>query len=99
MVIYQKLIKIVKSQKTFFFFKSEDNSKDLGKNISYLFYNCSKLKYLPDISKWNTIDVVNMIGLFSGCSNLISLPDISKWKTDNVNDLSFQIGIYLMLLI
>ena len=33
------------------------NYKNLGKNLSYLFYNCSKLEILPDILKWNIIDV------------------------------------------
>ena len=67
----------------FLLFKTERDYEYIGKNISYLFYKCLKLKYLPDISKWNTIDVVNMKGLFSDCSNLINLPDISKWKIKN----------------
>ena len=29
-------------------------------DMSYLFYKCSSLKELPDISKWNTIYVRNM---------------------------------------
>ena len=53
-----------KAKNEFLLFFEEDYYKDLGKNISYLFYNCSKLKYLTDISKCNFIDVVNMKGLF-----------------------------------
>ena len=49
-----------------------------------LFYNCSSLISLPDISKWNTSKVKDMNGLFYNCSSLISLPDISQWKTNNV---------------
>ena len=45
-----------------------------------MFYNCSSLVSLPDISKWNTANVTYMGGMFSNCSSLKSLPDISKWK-------------------
>ena len=58
--------------------------------MSYIFYNCYELESLPDISKWNTENVINMTGLF-GCefsldykSNLKIIPDISKWNTCNV---------------
>ena len=50
-----------------------------------LFYECSSLKSLPDISKWNTNNVTDMSCLFYKCSSLKSLPDISKWNTNNVN--------------
>ena len=39
--------------------------------MSYLFYECSSLKSLPDISKWNVNNVTNMSALFKGCSSLI----------------------------
>ena len=78
-----------------------------------MFYKCSLLSFLPDISKWNTNIVTNMVEMFSGCSSLSSLPDISKWNTNNVIDMSkmfykcsslhlyliFQIGLQIMLLI
>ena len=35
------------------------------------------LKSLPDISKWNTSNVINMSYMFSGCTSLNSLPDIA----------------------
>ena len=50
-------------------------------NMSYMFYECSSLISLPDISKWDTKNVTNMSYMFNGCSSLISLPDISKWDT------------------
>ena len=56
--------------------------------MSWIFYNCSSLISLPDISKWNISNVYNMSGMFSNCSSLISLPDISKWNTNNVTDMS-----------
>jgi len=58
-------------------------------NMSDMFYECSSLLSLPDISKWNTNNVTNMSSLFYGCKSLSSLPDISKWNTNNVKDMSF----------
>ena len=55
------------------------------KNIYYLFYNCSSLLSLPDISKWNAENFGIITGLFYGCSSLKLLPDISKWNTVNIN--------------
>ena len=69
-------------------FNRELSLDNTGKSLAYIFCNCSSLKSLPDISNWNTQNVVNMSGIFSGCSDIISLPDISKWNVDNVTDLS-----------
>ena len=43
-----------------------------------LFRGCKSLLSLPDISKWNTNNVIDMEGIFDGCKSLSSLPDISK---------------------
>jgi len=56
-----------------------------------LFSDCSSLESLPDISKWNTNNVTEMIFLFYGCSSLKSLPDLSKWNTNNVTYISWFI--------
>ena len=53
-----------------------------------VFGECSSLKYLPDISKWNTTNVKQMIGLFYKCTSLSILPDISNWKTNNIINIS-----------
>ena len=53
-------------------------------DISLLFYGCSSLVYLPDISNWNTSNIKNMPYIFGGCSSLNSIPDISKWNTNNI---------------
>ena len=45
-----------------------------------MFWNCSSLNSLPDISKWDTKNVTDMSYMFRGCSSLNSLPDISKWE-------------------
>ena len=52
-----------------------------------MFYECSSLKSLPDISKWNTNNVTDMSNMFCGCNSLQSLPDISKWNTNNVTNM------------
>ena len=44
-----------------------------------MFFSCSKLKSIPDISIWNTENVKNMTGMFGNCFCLTSLPDINKW--------------------
>ena len=65
-----------------------------------MFSDCSSLKSLPDISKWNTINVTNMKEIFSSCTSLRVLPDLSKWKTLNVNDMSgifFSIVLFYLL--
>ena len=49
---------------------------------------CSSLTSLPDISKWNTNNVMNKYYMFYGCSSLSSLPGISKWNIDKVYDMS-----------
>ena len=57
-------------------------------DMHYLFYKCSSLKYLPDISKWNISKVKNISSMFDGCSSLEKLPDISKWNTKQVINMS-----------
>ena len=47
------------------------------KNMRYMFYGCSSLISLPDISKWNTNNVEFMSDMFIECFSLIYLPDIS----------------------
>ena len=50
-------------------------------NMECMFWGCTSLLSLPDISKWNTSNVTNMEYMFDECSSLLSLPDISKWNT------------------
>ena len=55
--------------------------------MSYMFYECSSLLSLPDISNWNTNYVTNMSFMFYRCSCLSSLPDISNWNTEKNIDM------------
>ena len=57
-------------------------------DMSFMFYRCSSLVSLPDLSKLYTKNVINMSGMFYRCSSLVSLPDISKWDTKNVINMS-----------
>ena len=59
-------------------------------DMSYMFYECSSLISLPDISKWDTKNVTNMYSMFKRCSSLISLPDISKWDSKNVTNMEYM---------
>ena len=60
--------------------------------IGGMFLECNSLKYLPDISRWNTSKVINMGFMFDKCNSLSSLPDISKWDISNVQDLNCVFG-------
>ena len=60
-------------------------------NMSCIFYECSLLS-IPDISKWNTNNVINMSYLFGKCENIENIPDISNWNTSNVK---YMQGIFM----
>ena len=78
-----------------------------------MFYGCSSLLSLPDISEWNTNNITDMSPMFYGYSSLSFLPDISKWNTNNITNMNnifldvhhyhlyliFLNGILIMLLI
>ena len=44
---------------------------------------------MPNISNWNTKNLINIKGLFSDCSSLSYIPDISKWDARNIIDMSY----------
>ena len=58
------------------------------KSLCNIFSNCILLIELPDISKWNIINVIDMKQMLFLCKSLRQIPDISKWNTKNVNDMS-----------
>ena len=53
-----------------------------AKTLDNLFAS-DKVLTIPDVSNWDTSNVVGMSELFSGCEKLTSV-DLTKWKTDNV---------------
>jgi len=62
------------------------------KTIKGMFYGCSSLESLPDISKWNTKNINDISYLFFGCSSLLKLPDISSWDLSNVDNCIYLFG-------
>ena len=52
--------------------------------MDFIFSNCERLLSLPEISKWNTNNVIHMKNMFYSCESLLTLPDISKWNTNSV---------------
>ena len=61
-------------------------------NMSRMFYGCKSLKILPDISKWNTSNVVDMSYMFYGCKSLMLVTNISKLNTFNVRNIENIFG-------
>ena len=55
--------------------------------MNYLFFGCSSLKSLPDISNWDTSNVVDMQWMFGRCSSLKEL-DLSNFHTEKVEYMS-----------
>ena len=54
------------------------------KSFYSMFYKCTSLLYLPDISKFDTSNFTSMTDMLCGCSSLLFLPDISNWNTSQV---------------
>ena len=52
--------------------------------MNSMFSGCILLKNLPDISNWDTSNVVDMSKMFMCLKHIISFPDISKWKIQKV---------------
>ena len=52
--------------------------------MNRVFEYCSSLLILPEISKWNTNNVVINDNLFKGSSSLLTMPDIYKWNIFNI---------------
>ena len=43
-----------------------------------MFCQCSKLESLPNISRWDTKNLINNDDMFYGCSNLKVIPEFEK---------------------
>ena len=46
-------------------------------NMSNFFENCNSLTVIPNISKWNFKNVIDISRMFYNCNSLISLPEIN----------------------
>ena len=58
-------------------------------NFSYLFSYC-KISFLPDISNWDTRNVIYMNHMFYHCFDLQFVPDISKWNTSKLKRIDYM---------
>ena len=47
-----------------------------------MFRGCSSLESIPDISKWNSNNIINMSSIFRGYIILFEIPNLPKWTTD-----------------
>ena len=56
-------------------------------NLISMFYNCSALQTVSNISCWNKYEICGLANLFYNCSSLKSLPDISEWNINNTQSL------------
>ena len=52
--------------------------------MSEIFYYCSSLSSLPNISQWDTSKVEDISDIFYRCRSLSTFPDISKWSTSKL---------------
>ena len=53
-----------------------------------MFYKCSSLLNIEDISNWNITNINDISYMFYGFSSLKSIPDISKWDISKVTNMS-----------
>ena len=53
-----------------------------------MFYKCSSLLNIDDISNWNTTNINDMSYMFYECSSVKNIPDISQWDTSQVTNMS-----------
>ena len=65
-------------------------------NIFEMFSYCKSLSFIPDISKWNTKNIINANRMFFACSSLIKLPDISLWNTQNFKNINEMFSYHLV---
>ena len=52
--------------------------KNILTNMSYMFFDCTSLKSLPDISKFDFKNVRNIFAMFYNCTSLKSFPDLTN---------------------
>ena len=66
-------------------------------DMSYMFLECRRLLFIPDISNWDTSKVTDMSYMFGSCLSLSSLPEKLNWNTSNVKSMKgmFELCIEL----
>lgn len=62
---------------------------DECEDMSFMFYQCSRLKEVGFINNLNTKKVRFMKATFSGCTDLKNLPEeIGRWNTENLEEIN-----------
>ncbi len=51
--------------------------------MNSMFFGCSSLESLPNLTNWNINKVENMNYMFAGCKSLKSFPDLTNWVNNN----------------
>ena len=67
--------------------------------MSCIFKGCKEIKYLPDISEWDTSNTTTFKFLFRKCFNLNKLPDIGKWNVTKARNLSYLFSDFLSIVL
>ena len=60
------------------------------KDLEYMFFNCDLLYSLPDLEKFNRLNICSTRSLFNSCRSLEILSDISNWNTLNLTDMRYM---------
>ena len=80
--LFQKYFRPIENEKEYHI-KLKFRFDFLIEDCSYMFYNCQNIKYI-DLSKFNTLNVLNMKNMFYGCTNLKGIKLSLLFNTRNV---------------
>ena len=85
-----------KSLQSFYYYNSNqtlefniNDSKNVN-NMVWMFYLCSNLESIGDISNWDVSKVTAFKAMFQLCSKLESIGDLSGWNVGSCTDMSWM---------
>ena len=87
------------------YLESKEAVENCG-DASHLFQDCTSLKKIKSLSKWNMSSCSNISSMFEGClnllifsdcSNLKSLEEFENWDTSSIMNHSFAFNKYYNL--
>ena len=55
-----------------------------------MFFNCSSLQQIQDLSKWEFGNLENADNMFSNCSSLSSIPNIANWELKKIKQMNYM---------
>ena len=68
-------------------FNSKNFKVDNVTNMQSMFYGCSNLSNLKNLSTWNTSSVTRMNQMFNRCNNLKDISALANWNVRNVESM------------